>query len=139
MKELALQIVQAAFHDKVDKAGVPYIQHLERVHLPFLADEQLASIALLHDLLEDCPEWTAERLAQHFPERVVAAVVCLTKIEGEPYEAYLQRVASNPDARAVKIADLQDNIRLERLNRPPNAEDLARVEKYRKALVGITF
>lgn len=45
----------------------------------------------------------------------------------------MRRAASNPIARAVKIADLRDNMDLTRL-REITGKDMERIEKYRRAL-----
>ena len=52
------------------------------------------------------------------------------KREGEEYEAYLNRVASNPIALEVKLADLRDNLDGSR-GAPANVK---REAKYRMAL-----
>ena len=35
----------------------------------------------------------------------IKALNCLTKRDGEPYDAFVERAASDPIARVVKIAD----------------------------------
>ena len=133
MVELAYKIIFNAFAGKKDKAGDPYIFHLERVAASFREDELLCTIALLHDLIEDCPEWTIERLNDYFISRVCTAVEALTKINDETYDNYIFRVSANEDARKVKIADLKDNMNLARIKRIITEKDLARVAKYHKA------
>ncbi len=61
------------------------------------------------------------------------AVCAITKIQGEDYSAYIERVKVNPLAREVKIADLKHNMDLSRLL-SVTEKDLARVEKYKMAL-----
>ena len=133
MVEKAYRIILEAFAEKSDKAGEPYIFHLQRVAKPFAEDEYLFTIALLHDLLEDCAEWDYERLVEEFPIGICNAVRDLTKKEGELYEQYLHRVAANDFARKVKLSDLKDNMCLTRLRRKLTEKDLARVAKYHDA------
>lgn len=91
----------------------PYIWHIEgtvnwlRRH-GALVDELAAG--WLHDVIEDT---NATEDSLHFagvPSPVLDAVVALTKANGEDYELYLRRVAANPIARIVKIADMINNL-----------------------------
>ena len=66
--------------------------------------------AWLHDVLEDTSETPITLTAYGVPKIVVDAVVALTKVEGEAYPNYLSRVAGNPIARRVKIADMLSNL-----------------------------
>lgn len=139
--ELALQIVTKVFAGKTDLAGEPYLNHIFRVaeglkekykDHPFV--DELETVALLHDLLEDCPEWKENHLRALFNTSVVNAVIKLTKSKFETYDHYIQCLSSNWMARAVKIADLQDNMDVSRL--PELKEkDIIRLKKYHKSYV----
>ena len=59
-------------------------------------------------------------------------IVCLTKKEGECYFDYIERVKQNDIAREVKLADLEDNMNLNRIQNVTQ-KDIQRVEKYKKA------
>jgi len=48
------------------------------------------------------------------------------------YDAFIRRVAKNPAARRVKLADLEDNMDLRRLASPTD-KDVARSKKYQRA------
>jgi len=138
--EEARQIIEQAFAGILDKANEPYIGHLLRVHQTVAdqgADEEVQCIALLHDLLEDCPEWTEEMLLQRFAPRVVAGVKAMTHTDDEDYMDYIERLKSNADAVVVKLADLKDNMNMNRIDMPVE-KDLVRVEKYRKAWETLT-
>ena len=105
---------------QVDKAGRPYVEHPARV-ARLLADRSepplRQALGLLHDTVEDTA-LTLDRLAQlRLPPRVVAGVEALTHRPDEPAEAYYARIRVNPDALAVKFADLDDNSDPERLRR----------------------
>ncbi len=64
---------------------------------------------------------------------MLEAVEALTRREGEDYEAFIRRVAPNPIAREVKLADLRDNSDLSRIT-DPTERDRERVRKYQRAI-----
>lgn len=119
----AIEIAAKAHDGQKDKTGAPYIFHPIRVASAF-ADEFLQTIAVLHDVVEDTGVTLAE-LDRLFPQGVVNAVDALTRRDGEIYEEFILRVARNPNARKVKIADIRDNLR-------PGAEHLR--PRYEAAL-----
>ena len=132
--ELAIELARAlaayAHEGQLDKAGQPYLSHpvavAEKVHTP---EEKVT--ALLHDVLEDTfvlPE-TIENL---FGAVILTAVQAVTKMPGESYFDFVARAKQNLIARVVKLADLEHNMDLSRIPKP-TGEDLARLEKYRKA------
>jgi (p)ppGpp synthase/HD superfamily hydrolase len=95
--------------------------------------------AILHDVVEDTrknPEaskWTIEKLREKgFSKEVLEAVECVTNREGESYERFIERAGKNPIARQVKIADLEDNMNIQRIGEI-KTEDLERLEKYHKS------
>ncbi len=134
--EEAIRIAVDAHAGKVDKAGKPYVLHPLRVMLAVESDEPEAAriVAVLHDVVEDT-EWTAERLAaEHgLGEREQAALRLLTKEDGADYDAYVERLAPDPIARAVKVADLRDNLDVTRLEEL-GEKDVKRVNKYLRSL-----
>ena len=96
--------------------------------------------AVLHDVVEDGPGWTFQRLAaEGIPGNVVEALECLTKRpeEKKDYDAFIRRAAVNSMARRVKLADLEDNMDLRRIANPTD-EDFARIKKYRRAHAFLT-
>lgn len=129
--ERAIAIALEAHQGQLDKAGAPYVLHPLRVMLR-LKSEPARIAAVLHDVVEDS-NWTLEGLAREgFSAEVLAALECLTKQEGEAYEAFMERVKTNPLAMDVKKADLLDNLDLLRL--PELSEkDLTRLAKYHRA------
>lgn len=118
---------------QLDKAGAPYVLHPLRV---MLRCEGLPArrVAVLHDVVEDCGVSPDELRRLGLPEEEIAAVLALSKKpDGETYEAFIERLAPNPLAREVKLADLADNLDLSRLDvlRP---EDAARIVRYHAAV-----
>ena len=89
--------------------------------------------AVLHDVVEDHEQdgWTFERLAKAgIPDSVIEALHCVTKLsDDENYAAFIERAATNPVAKAVKIADLEDNMNLLRLAELRD-KDVERLHKY---------
>lgn len=127
----AVVIAALAHRDQQDQAGAPYLLHPLRLLLR-MDSETAMMAAVLHDVVEDT-DWTLEQLRESgFPEAVLAAVDCLTRRSSESYDAFIDRVSQNPIARQVKIADLEDNMTLQRLAQL-SPKDLARLEKYHRA------
>jgi (p)ppGpp synthase/HD superfamily hydrolase len=130
--ERAIAIAAMAHEGQVDKTGAPYVLHPLRMMLTVRTPEARMA-AVLHDVVEDTPVTLEELKGEGFPEAVLEAVAALTKREGEDYEAFIRRVAPNPIAREVKLADLRDNSDLSRIANPTE-KDRARIEKYRRAI-----
>jgi len=134
--EKSLEIALKAYSGQKDKAGETYILHPLRIMAKMESVEEMC-VALLHDVIEDS-EITAENLfAGGLPSSVVIAVEALTKLEGENYEEFIDRVMDNSLATKVKIADIEDNINVLRLN-SVNEADLQRVAKYHRAWKKLT-
>ena len=129
--EKSLEIALQAYSGKTDKAGRPYILHPLRLMAKMETDDE-RSVALLHDVIEDS-EFTAIPLREAgIPLRIVVAVQCLTKLDGESYEQFIQRVLTNKLAVKIKMADIQDNLDVLRLDKLTD-DDLERVRKYHAA------
>lgn len=130
--EKAIQIALKAHAGQTDKGGNTYVLHPLRLMVQ-MPTEQLQTIAVLHDVVEDST-YTFEDLAKEgFPEEIINAVRSLTKKEGEQYDDFIQRVKSNPLAIPVKIADMKDNSNLDRIPNPTE-KDRERVKKYQQAI-----
>ena len=108
MLNKALDIAYKAHWGQTDKAGTPYKLHPTRVALHCQTEDEKI-VALLHDVVEDTSMTLEELKAQGFSNEVLAALKCLTQIEDEDYQTFIQRVATNPLAVKVKIQDLKDN------------------------------
>jgi (p)ppGpp synthase/HD superfamily hydrolase len=131
--ERAIVIATEGHSGEKDKGGAPYILHPLRMMLSLSTLEERI-VAVLHDVCEDCPGWTLDRLsAEGFPDHVIAALDSVTKRQGEDYEAFARRAAANPIGRRVKLADLEDNCDLSRIAAPTES-DRQRIEKYRRAI-----
>jgi (p)ppGpp synthase/HD superfamily hydrolase len=112
--EDAIILAVNAHRGQLDKAGAPYILH--PLHLMMQMHSETAKIvAVLHDVVEDTPYTLDDLVAQGYPPDVVEAVNCVTRREEEAYDEFIERLAPNPLARAVKIADLKHNMDIRRL------------------------
>lgn len=149
----AFQIMMAVHSHKKDKSGMTYFWHPLRV-ANSMKGWQLQTIALLHDIIEDGTDMEYDllkligvsdediRIDGHMmsiyklrklgidDEDVLTAVDCITKRENESYRDYLKRVKVNPLARLVKLADIDDNMSVERLSYLPIEKVQKMVEKY---------
>ena len=113
-----------------DKGGKPYILHpLAVMALLNSDDEELQCIALLHDVIEDTKTTWAQLREIGCTDRVINAVDALTKVPGQSYDEYKEKVFSNKDAMLVKMADLRHNTDIRRL-KGVSQKDIDRLAKY---------
>ncbi len=112
--ERAMAIAADAHRGQTDKRGRPKLEHCRRVAAA-VNGLPAKTVAWLHDVVEKNDGWSTMRLeAEGFPADVVRAVDAMTRRPGEDYFAFARRAASDPLARPVKRADLQDNLRQSR-------------------------
>ena len=129
------------FADKVDKGGHPYSEHLFTVggHAKKLAEKYLGNsweewdvyeVGLLHDILEDTACTEQELIEVGCNDDIIEAVKSITrKPEEKYYFDFIKRVSKNKYARIVKIADLENNMDITRLNKFGDYE-MKRLKKY---------
>jgi len=132
----AIELAKQHHEGQTDKAGKPYIEHPLRV-MNQVESEEEKIVAVLHDIVEDTDISLDDLRNEGFSEKVVSAVECLTKQDGENYDSYIERISFNPLAVKIKLADLEDNRDLTRLPEVTD-KDLERIEKYDKALEKLT-
>lgn len=144
---LATEIAQDAHAGQIDKAGAPYIGHPARVAASARdrAGEPQADLveaaAWLHDVVEDTDVTLDDLIERDVPRPVVTAVDALTRRPGEKSEMYYSRVAADPIALVVKLADLADNSdpdRLVSLDEGTQARLTAKYEHARATLNELT-
>lgn len=132
MTKKAIRLMFDLHKEQTDKSGLPYVFHPWHV-AESMDDEITATVALLHDAVEDT-DLTLEGVREAgFPEAVVAALGCMTHDDSVDYMDYVRALAPNAVARKVKLADLRHNADITRLD-APTEKDLARREKYLKAI-----
>ena len=132
----AIEIAVEAHHGQKDKNGMPYILHPLRLMFQMKSDSEKMA-AVLHDVVEDS-DWTLEQLkSEGFNGDVIEAVNLLTRDDNDSYDEFVQKIASSPISKAVKIADITDNLDLSRISRM-TGKDVARVKKYQRVLKTLT-
>ena len=132
--ERAIGLALEVHRGQIDKAGRPYILHPLRL-MAAMTSEEARVVAVLHDVVEDSEATFEDLAALGLSEEALAALRLLTHDDDGSeanYFAYIARIKANPLARAVKLADLADNLDVSRL--PSLTErDSRRLNKYIKA------
>jgi hypothetical protein len=151
-------LIAAAVHaNQFDKLGFPYVEHPRRVFLnsefslnPDFVVEQERQVgyqaAWLHDVLEDSADYFYRPIDEEdllnwgFSKRVVEIVGLLTRNnEVNDSGDYYQRIFIDGTARAVKLADIADNLASWRVALlPPQMRD-GLDSKYGNALKELMF
>lgn len=126
----ALDVTDVMYIAKVAHTGQfrrwpkePYSFHLARVAgvtaaygvsvAPYRGDAHKLAIqtAWLHDIVEDCADWSIAKAFKTFGEIVGEGVQLLTKEPGMSFEDYLARLADGPCwVRQIKLIDRADNL-----------------------------
>ncbi len=137
--ERAIQIATNAHHEQTSFRGRPYILHPLRVMETVAGYGECAMmVAVLHDTVEDTDITLEELVEMEFPDQVVEAVKALTYVgekgNDDDYLEYIRQISWNEWATVVKLADLKDNLRVERLPKGKVTKGAARrMEKYLSA------
>jgi (p)ppGpp synthase/HD superfamily hydrolase len=117
--ERALRVSVVAHADQLRRGSdVPYVTHPMHVALMLARrgmDEDLFVAGLLHDVVEDCPGWTLERVATEFGVHVKSIVEQLTEDKSQSWEERKQAAVDkvphmSPEAATVKAADKLHNL-----------------------------
>ena len=128
----ALKISFQAHKNQLDKSGIPYVYH--PFHLAEqMDDEYSVCVALLHDVVEDTEMTIDDLTEQGFPREVTEALLLMTHDDSVPYMDYIKKIKTNSLATKVKLADLEHNSDLTRLDEINDAA-LERADKYRQAM-----
>lgn len=130
--ERAIELAVDAYAGQTDKADETYIRHPLRV-MGEMDTETERVVAVLHDVVEDA-DYTLDDIGQEFGSDVRDAVDALTKRDGESYIDFVERATGNPIAKRVKIADIEDNMDLTRLD-SVNESVLEKQETYHEAWI----
>lgn len=134
--EEAIRIAVEAHAGQVDKGGEPYILHPLRL-MHQMETDSARIVAVLHDVIEDST-FTVDDLINRGidPSDATLVDVFLTHRKGQDYGEYIDQLAAmTPRSipKLVKIADLRDNLRVERLA-TLQPGDLDRIKRYHAAL-----
>lgn len=140
-----------AHRAQTDKAGHPYIQHVERVAnrvreklagldgiaIPQDEADDIVRAAYLHDIIEDTPFDAAALAGLGYGPRVVAMVEAVTRRPGDglTYMDKIRLIAASGDIGAIliKLSDNEDNsdpVRIAAL--PPEQQGVA--QRYERSM-----
>lgn len=128
--EKAIALAAKKHAGQVDKGNQPYIFHPLRLMFKVTTPQQQI-VAVLHDILEDTDTTVVDLISLGFEQEIIDAILALTKKSGESRINAAHRAHQNPIARAVKLADVSDNMDLSRIP-DPSPRDLQRLEEYKK-------
>lgn len=129
--EKAIQIATEAHKGQKDKGGHDYIFHPLRVaNNVDTEDEKI--VAVLHDTIEDTTITYGYLIEEGFSMYIIDAIHNVTRQNGESYMDFIRRCKQNSIGRKVKLADLEDNMNLDRIPNPTQ-KDYDRLKKYGKA------
>lgn len=111
----AINAAQELHSEQVRKSGEPYIEHPMRVCSALVAlqvyDEKILTIAMLHDVLEDCEiDPKGLHLRYGISKEIIDIVNVLTKIPNGDTGLYYKRIYEYPEAAMVKISDRCHNV-----------------------------
>ena len=136
--ERAIEIAVSAHKGVFDKGSNPYILHPLRVMMSLTTNDEKI-VGILHDVVEDSDDWDFDKLkAEGFSDTVLDGLRAVTKFsEDEDYDAFIQRGLDNNIGRAVKIADIRDNLDVTRIGELKD-KDLKRLNKYKRSLKTLT-
>ena len=132
MTKKALRLSFDAHKDQLDKGGMPYVYHPYHVAEQMTTEETVV-VALLHDVVEDTNLTLDDIRAQGFSDSVLEALALLTHNDAISYLDYVAAIKTNPIARVVKLADLQHNSDISRLDKIDETAR-KRIEKYQTAI-----
>lgn len=132
----AMKIAFEAHKEQVDKTGVPYIYH--PIHLAEQMDDEASiCVALMHDVVEDTDTTFEDLEKEGFTKEIIDALRLLTHDDSVPYLEYVKEIKQNPIATKVKLADLNHNSDLSRLD-SVDVKAMERLEKYKKSIAILT-
>lgn len=118
-------------HGNQKYGNYPYSYHLQQVvdMCEYMGlEEDCLIIAALHDIFEDT-ETDYGEIYNIFGEDVANNVLCLTQIEHEDYQAYLERISNNDLVKYVKVCDILCNLKESTLQGKTKL-----IDKYQSAL-----
>ena len=148
--QAAHKLASELFADKKDRGGQPYIGHLERVAVEAVKKyrnwvyskptmeakiedfEDVYCAGFLYDVFNDT-DYSLFKLKPLLGSSAALLICDMTKPldKKTPYEDYIEWISqSNVKVICLKLADLEDNMDIKRLNKPLTEKDLKRLKKY---------
>lgn len=151
----AIALAEFAHRNQVDQAGFKYIEHPKRV----LAAVQAQGVppyvqiaAILHDVTEDTPFTHTMLTDLGFSEAAVKLVRVLDRVETNEWydrynteamttsrkDFYYDRIKMIPEARIIKLADIDDNMQPWRLAYFEKENQDRKIAKYTYARAALS-
>ena len=118
--ERAVRAATLAHSEQTRKgSAIPYVTHPVHVALILVrvgASSETVQAGLLHDVVEDCDDWTHERVESEFGPEVASIVLELTEDKAKTWEerklaAAEKAVTMSPEGALVKAAAQLHNLR----------------------------
>ena len=132
MTKKAMKLCFDAHKEQMDKGGIPYVFH--PIHLAEQMSDELSTVcALLHDVIEDTNYTLSDISDMGFPISVTEVLALLTYDQSISYFDYVKKLATNPIAKQIKLADLKHNSDISRLD-AINDNTVQRIYKYKQAI-----
>jgi (p)ppGpp synthase/HD superfamily hydrolase len=129
--EKAIDLAFMVHKNQKDRYGKLYIFHPLRVMNKMSTDKEKI-VAVLHDVIEDTELTYKDLCDAGFSKEIINAIASISKQDDEEYFDYIKRVEDNPIAVKVKLADLEDNMDIRRIE-TITEKDSERLNKYMKA------
>lgn len=128
--EKAISIAVRYHNHQRDSEGMPKVLHPISVMFKMETMEEMI-VSILHDVIEDT-EYTLKDLSlDNFSSEVIFALDCITHRIGETYGSYIERVKNSDISIKVKVADLEHNMDLRRMNNISEELMISFVKKYK--------
>ncbi len=108
----AIRLATWAHAGQIDRDGKPHIEHSLRVMSALAVagfPEEIVMAGVLHDVVEDTVV-TSGALESKFGLVVASIVEAVTRRSSEVYVEFVKRAAIKESSRAVKRADVADNL-----------------------------
>ena len=122
-----------AHQGQLDRGGKPYILHVLKVlhNIGNTYDLEFQCIAIGHDLFEDTKTSEEDLRNLGCSDRVIEGIYGVTKMPGESYSQYKEKVKLSLDRILVKMADIRHNTDIRRL-KGVTQKDLDRQARYQE-------
>lgn len=141
--ETAISLATQCHFGQTDKGGLPYILHplhimdtIATKYRIFFNPENLMNamcVAVLHDVLEDSHTDAARLYELKFNAVIIDNVSLLTKRYHQPYKEYIDTILTSKMASIVKLADIEHNMDVTRLQTFDDTHLAKRLSKYKAA------
>lgn len=103
-------LVETCFKGRVDKVGLPYIEHCRKVaimaktiaekNFPELIDDCYL-VGMLHDVMEDCDN--GDEIVSRYPKHIYDAVKILTHTREKTYREYFNDILNSGNVTAIIV------------------------------------